>query len=166
MPKLSFEFTKISVAYVIIILLGTTISWVGLTWMGIANPIWAVISVVLVSDPDSTATKQLVRTRVINTLVGCFLGLLSLLLLGYQPAVIIITVALTTLLVTTIKHYPANWRLAPATVIILSDAAHQAVGHSEQFYFALLRAGEIAFGCSIAVILSYACKHLRLHKTG
>lgn len=166
MPKLSFELTKISVSYVVIILLGTTISWVALTYMGIANPIWAVISVVLVSDPDSTATKQLVKTRVINTLVGCVLGLFSLLLFGYNPVVIIITVAITTLFVTTVKHYPANWRLAPATVIILSDAAHAAVGHSEQFYFALLRAGEIAFGCCIAVILSSICKHLPMHKAG
>lgn len=155
-----FRFAPLSIAYFSIIIVGATISWFILRWIGVDNPVWAIISVALVSDPDSQAATTLVKTRVINTLVGCFMGLLCLLVFGYSLFAMLATVGVTIFLVTSYAHYPANWRLAPVTVIILMDAARQAVTYSEQMYFALLRAGEIALGCCVAIGLGYIYKRL------
>lgn len=134
--------------------LGATICWYGLQFCGIANPVWAVITVILISDPDLTTTFGLAKARTINTLVGCFFGLGSLLLFGYNPALTLLTVALTVLCVTLIEKYPANWRLAPATVIILMDASRGATSHQEEINYVLMRVGEIGAGSAVALILS------------
>ena len=134
--------------------LGGAICWYGLQALGMAHPIWAVITVMIVSDPDLTTTRTLVAARIINTLVGCAAGLTAMLVFGYSPLVSIMAAAVTVLLITAIKDYPTNWRLAPVTVVILMDAGRLASNHRDEITYALLRAGEITIGCCVALFLA------------
>jgi len=154
MKKLRFRFTKESLFYSAKTLLGAGICWYGLRISGVNNPIWAVITVIIVSDADLSTTATLAKTRVINTVVGCISGIIGLSLFGYTPLICLLTAAATVLLVTSIEHYPANWRLAPVTVVIVMDAGRQAVGKESEIFYALTRAGEIGLGCVVALYLA------------
>ena len=130
------------------------LSWYGLKIAGIDNPIWAVITVFVVSDPSLTTTLNLSKVRTINTLVGCLFGLLSIFVFGYSPLISIVTACLTVAFVTMIERYPVNWRLAPVTVIILMDAARLAQSRTEEFHYVIMRVMEIGVGSAIALILA------------
>lgn len=160
MPHARFSLTQKSLFYTTKTFLGGAFCWWVLTALHVPNPIWAVITVILVSDPDLSTAKSLVTARVVNTLVGCCIGLVALLLFGYSPLVAMLTASLTILLIMSIEHYPANWRLAPATVIILMDAGRLAHSHAEEIHYALLRASEIGLGCAVALVLALAYTRL------
>lgn len=151
-----FKFPHKSILYTAKTLIGGTLCWYTLAWLGITDPIWGVITIILVSDPDIDTTASLAKARIINTIVGCLMSLISLMLFNYTPLVMLGTAALTVLLITAHERYPSNWRLAPVTVIILMDAARQASTHADELHFALMRAGEIVFGCFIALMLAHA----------
>lgn len=156
MPRTHFSLTQKSLFYSAKTFLGAAICWYGLAWLGVANPIWAVITVIIVSDADLSGTATLAKARVINTAVGCASGIVSLLLFGYSPLICLLTAAVTVLFVTSLQYYPANWRLAPVTVIILMDSGRQAVGKETSILYALMRTAEIGVGCIVALLLAFA----------
>jgi len=158
--------SKKPVIYALKTFLGAVICWYGLVLAGINNPLWAVITVVIVSDPDLSTAKTLAKMRVINTLVGCFAGLAALILFGYSPFICFLTMAATILIITSIGSYPSNWRLAPVTIIILMNAGMTATNRQDEVKFALIRAGEISIGCFVALILALAyTKYLQQNET-
>jgi uncharacterized membrane protein YccC len=150
-----FSLTQKSLLYSAKTLLGACLCWYGLTAFGVDNPIWSVITVIIVSDADLSTTATLAKVRVINTAVGCASGLISMLLFGYTPLVCLLTAAVTVLFVTSLQRYPANWRLAPVTVVILMNAGSQAVGKEAEVILALLRAVEIGVGSAVALLLAH-----------
>jgi uncharacterized membrane protein YccC len=147
------------------ITLSAVLVWVGLRAVGIPDPYWAVITVCVVAEPDFKQALNLSKVRVINTLMGCVVALIFLTLLGGSFWSMLAAVAITTLGVVTVEHYPANWRLAPATTVILMMAAPHS-GLREQADLALLRAGEIAVGAlttlAVAWVQARCAQHWRL----
>lgn len=152
-PPLKLAITTKSLIYAMNIFLGTTVCWYSLVFLGVRNPIWATITVILVSDPDLRATVNLARIRSTNTAVGCVISLISLALFGYTPWGSFLTVGATILLVMSIRNYPANWRLAPVTVAIIMDAARQATTYHDAVFLAVVRAAEIGAGCLVALAI-------------
>ncbi|KAB2698635.1 FUSC family protein [Ochrobactrum sp. Kaboul] len=136
-------------------LLGCLICWFALRWVGIEHPIWAVITVLIISDPDVRATLALAQARAINTAVGCTIGMLTIWIFGYSPLASLFGAALTVLLILMIDKYPINWRLAPATVVIVMDAGRFAQTRNEELLLALSRLVEIALGCAVAIALAW-----------
>ena len=136
-------------------LLGGLICWYGLLCLGIDNPIWAVITVIIVSDADIQATLNSATARTINTTVGCAVGLATMLLFGYSPQAGVVAAGFTVFIVLLIHRYPSNWRLAPATVVILMDAGRLAADYHQGLFYALLRFGEIVVGCAVAIALAW-----------
>lgn len=135
-------------------MLGCLICWFGLQFAGIEHPIWAVITVLIVSDPDVRTTLGLAEARAINTMTGCLIGMGTIVLFGYSPVASLFGAALTVLLILMIDKYPANWRLAPATVVIVMDAGRLAQTRTEELLYALSRMGEIAVGSIVAIGLA------------
>lgn len=136
-------------------LLGCLISWYGLQWAGIDHPIWAVITVLIISDPDVRTTLALSQARAINTAVGCAIGMITIWLVGYSPVASLFGAALTVFVILMIDRYPVNWRLAPATVVIVMDAGRYAETRNEELLLALTRLMEIALGCVVAISLAW-----------
>ena len=160
MPNQHFSLTKKSLFYSAKTLLGAAICWYGLVACGLQDPLWAVISVIIVSDADLSGTASLAKVRVINTAVGCATGLLSLALFGYTPLGSMLTAAFTVLLVTSLQYYPANWRLAPVTVVIVMMDTGREMGGKGDIYYGMMRAVEISAGCMVALILAYVFTHI------
>ena len=63
--------------YAVSIFIATTVLWILVKEIGDANPIWAISSMVATSDPQMKQAMQTFRGRIINTLLGCAVGLLS-----------------------------------------------------------------------------------------
>lgn len=154
MARYYLSLTQKSLLYASKILIGA-LACVGiLTLCGISNPLWAIITVVLVSDPDLNTARTLVIARVVNTIVGCTVGFAALTAFGFTLQVALVTITLLVLFITSISNYPANWRLAPVTVLILLDASRIAATTQQEMHFALLRAVEIGVGSLVALVLA------------
>ncbi len=152
--RLKLAFSHKSFIYASKVMIASLICWYGLILFGITNPIWAVITVFVVSDPDLNTTFGLAKVRGLNTIVGCTLGLASIFYFGYSPLVMILTAAFTVMLVMRVPRYPVNWRLAPVTVVILMDAGRLAQTHEEEFHYVMLRVMEIGIGSFVALALA------------
>ena len=159
-----FTLTQNSFLYASKTLLGALICWYGLEWIGVANPLWAIISVVIVSDADFSGTMKLAQARVVNTAVGCISAITALVIFGYSPWCCYLTAAGTVLIITSLDFYPANWRLAPVTVVIVMDAARHVSDKKHEILYALERGKEIIFGCAVALILAFLFSRLQRAK--
>jgi len=153
MTNLRFNITKKSFIYAVNIFLATNLCWYGLVWLGANNPIWAIITVILVSDHDFGTAMYLSKVRALNTVVGCVISLVSLTIFGYSPWASFLTVMATILFITSIENYPANWRLAPVTVAIIMDASRNATTYHDEIRNAIIRTGEITAGCIAALAI-------------
>ncbi|BEV14881.1 FUSC family protein [Herbaspirillum sp. DW155] len=143
---------KNALAYLIKILSGCLILWYGLRALGIAEPYWAMISLIIVTEPDMTVAKANFRARVINTISGCIVSCIALVIFG--PTFIAMLAALTAAVVVAmlLQNYPSNWRLGPATVVILLSAAFTGNGLHEELHLAFMRVGEVLVGSTVALL--------------
>jgi len=64
----------------------------------------------------------------------------------------LIAVTLAVLAALMVHNYPANWRLAPTTVVVLMSAAANGSEFHEELDFALLRVAEVLAGSMVALL--------------
>jgi uncharacterized membrane protein YccC len=122
--------------------------------VGAASKIFAIISVIVVSEPDPDLLRQSAVSRIINTVIGGALGLLGMYLLGINLWSLMVALTLSVLISTSFKNYPASWKLAPATAAIIIVPA--ITGHENYklaMQVALERTGEVMYGCLVAFLL-------------
>lgn len=155
-----FRPTFLSAIYSIEITLACMSCWFALPALSIDKPVWALITVIIVSDPDFTTTVKLITSRVINTLLGCVISLVTVILFGASVISLIIALSLTVFFVTSIVTYPTNWRLTPVTVALLLGSAESAQSRQEEIHLALLRSTEILSGCIVSLLLSWIISQL------
>src|SRR5260370_30267796 len=70
------------VQYAVRILIGCVIVRFVLQRIHHPNPLWALISVITVTEPELSAAFLAFNSRLVNTLIGCAVGLSFLYLLG------------------------------------------------------------------------------------
>lgn len=144
-----------SLLFALKIALATLLAWPLLTWLGVEQPVWAVVTIAAVSDPKLTATADLVRDRVSNTLIGCVVALLTVWTVGAHLGSLAAALAVSVVLARTIDHYPGGWRLTPITVAILLGSGI-GLPASAALNLAGLRAAEIIVGSLLALGLAWA----------
>ncbi len=76
-------------------------------------------------------------------------------LVGYSPVISLFAAAITVGVVVMIDNYPSNWRLAPATVVIIMDAGSAAQTSDQELWLALSRFLEITLGCVVALSVAW-----------
>ncbi len=154
-----------ALVYIVKILTGTLVSWFGLRAVGIAEPYWAVISVIIVTEPDFSVARANFRARLINTFSGSVIAVLALVLLGgtfWAMVAALITAVLVAMLW---SGYPSNWRLGPITVVILMSAALQGQGPQQELNLALLRVAEVLAGSAVALLQALVYSRLLAERT-
>ena len=118
--------------YAVSLFIATTVLWILVKEVGDANPIWAISSMVATSDPQMKQALSTFRGRILNTLLGCAVGLLFV-ALGRTAWQLPFAMAVTVLLSSYFIRIPAMWRQAPITAAIViaggSAAPRQADGH-------------------------------------
>src|SRR6266853_5669092 len=107
------------VQYAARILIGCVIVWFVLQRVNHPNPLWALISVIIVTEPELSAAFLAFNSRIVNTLVGCAVGLSFLYLLGPYDWSILLGIIVSVVICTSFIRVPGSWRVAPITVAVL-----------------------------------------------
>ena len=156
-----FSFSSKSPFYVSRIVLGCTIVWSSLYFLSDDKKLFALISVIVVTEPDVVLLLAAVRSRVINTLTGCSLGLLFIYI---SPSFwsMLIAISISVIISTSYKQYPASWKLAPVTVVlVMISAISEDISWKAAMGIALSRTGEILYGSLVAVLLGVGTNYIR-----
>jgi uncharacterized membrane protein YccC len=127
-------------------------------WAGL-NPIWAISAMLASSDPHVNVAAKHVRSRLINALLGCAVGLTFLVVSGWlggsRDWKLPLALAATAFISSYIVRVPVMWRQAPITAaIIVASGIEQ---HSERvsIEIGLRRVGEVLFGCLLGLAVSW-----------
>jgi uncharacterized membrane protein YccC len=144
-----------SAQYAFRILVGSLVAWLALHSVGHRDPLWAIISVIMVSEPDIHNAVVAFRWRVTNTLIGCAAGVFFLWIAGASIWSILCALFACVLICTWVFDAPTGWRIGPiSSVIVMMPGVLQ---HSEHTGMreALLRTSAVLAGSAIAVIVSW-----------
>lgn len=143
------------VHYAVSMFIATSILWLLIKVVGDTNPIWAISSMVATSDPNVKQGLSTFWGRVLNTLLGCAVGLVFL-ALGHTQWQLPFAMAVTVLLSSYFVRVPSMWRQAPITAAIVIAGGlqhHEKVAAMEQ---GLDRVGEVLFGCVVGIAVAWA----------
>jgi uncharacterized membrane protein YccC len=144
----------LGVRFALNVFISSIIVWATLQFFTNASPIWAMASMIASSEPVVKQGLKMFRSRLINTLVGCALGLLFLAVGEPTPWRIPFALAITVLLASYVVRVQVMWRQAPITAAIViagSLSVHSKMGGMES---GLRRVIEVIFGCVVALALS------------
>ncbi|MDE3179494.1 MAG: FUSC family protein [Acidobacteriota bacterium] len=139
------------IKYALRILAGTSIVWFTLRQFHDVNPLWAVVAVVVVSEPQFQGAVTAFKTRMLNTVVGCVVALAFLELFGLSSWSILLAMAASVLAGAYMISAHVVWRIAPVTVGIIMIPGFTEGSHNFALDAALWRTGETLYGCAVAV---------------
>jgi uncharacterized membrane protein YccC len=142
------------------IFVATTILWLILRRGANTTPIWAIASMVAVIDPQINLAYQNFRGRILNTTLGCAVGLTFLLVGGSNEWKLPVAMAATVLLSSYVFKVALNWRIAPTTAALI--IASSLVSHSKMSgaEVGVRRVGEVILGCVVGIIVTWAIGHV------
>ena len=140
--------------YAVSIFVATTVLWIIVRKIGDANPIWSISSMVATSDPQVKQALQTFRGRIINTLLGCGVGLV-ILAVGHTEMRLPFGMALTVLLSSYVVRVPTMWRQAPITAAIVIAGSIQHADKLTGVERGVARVGEVLLGCLVGIAVAW-----------
>ncbi len=148
--------------FAINVFIATTIVWIGVRYVGDSNPIWAIASMVAASDPQPEEARRMFRSRLINVIVGCMVGLLFLLAGGQNQWVLPVAMSVAVLVSMYLVRIKTMWRQGPITaaVVIASGLSHGSIQVGIEH--GLHKVAEVIFGCVVGVVVSLVMARLWL----
>ena len=138
------------VRYAANVFVATTVLWIVVKVYGDSNPIWAISAMVATSDPQLKQSLATFRGRLINTLVGCAIGLLVI-AVGRTEWELPTALALSVLVSAYLVQVQTMWRQAPITAAIVVAGSMQQHDKLGALQHATVRVGEVLFGCVVGI---------------
>jgi len=142
--------------YAVRILIGCVIVWFILNRINEHNPLWAVISIIVVTEPQLSAALMAFNSRIVNTFIGCIVGLGFLYLLGPSFGSVLLGIIASVLICTHLIRVPGSWRVAPITVAIVMTTSVLGGSRSAGLAAAMERAEEVLLGSGVALLITFA----------
>ncbi|MFO1037257.1 MAG: FUSC family protein [Geminicoccaceae bacterium] len=145
----------LGVRYATLIFVAATILWAILELGANTNPVWAISSMVAIVDPRLKTALSTFQGRIVNTLIGCGMGLAFLAIETDSQWKLPVALATTVLVSSYLLHVESSWRMAPtnaAFVVATELTHHSAVGAMEA---GLKRSGEVLLGCLVGLAVSW-----------
>ena len=142
------------------IFIATTLLWITLRKFAGLNPIWAISSMIAASDPVVKAAMKTFHGRIVNSLLGCTVGMLVLVIGGSNEWKLPIALSAAAFLSAYVVRVPVMFRQAPITaaIVIASELErHSKIGGIE---LGLRRVAEVLLGCIVGVAVSWAMSKL------
>jgi uncharacterized membrane protein YgaE (UPF0421/DUF939 family) len=124
-------------------------------WLGLNYPLYAMISAVIVTDPDAGQTRELASRRLTGTVIGAGLGAAAAPWLPPGPLSILIMISFTMLLCHPLRLNGAARISAYICGIVLLEY------HADPWHYALDRLIETFIGIFVAYTVSMVPKLLR-----
>jgi len=145
----------VGIRFAVNVFIATTIVWFTLKLLNVSNPIWAIASMVAASDPVLVEARRLFRSRLINVLVGCAVGLGLLLVGGHSDWTIPFALALTVLISSYVIRIKTMWRQAPITAAIVIAAGISHGSKVAGLESGLRKMAQVVFGCIVGLLVSW-----------
>ena len=142
------------VHYAVSLFIATTILWFFVGYLADTSPIWAVSSMVATSDPQVTQALQTFRGRILNTMLGCAVGLVFI-VLGHSHWELPFAMAVTVLISSYYIRIPAMWRQAPITAAIVIAGGLEHHQRMVGIELGVSRVGQVLLGCVVGVVVAW-----------
>jgi uncharacterized membrane protein YccC len=145
----------VGVRFAVNVFIGTTVTWYVLTHIADdENPIWAIASMVAASDPQVKEAVRIFKSRLINVLLGCAVGLIFVVMGGSSEWKLPIALAVTVLLSSYLVQIPTMWRQAPITAAIVIAAGLTHHSKLSGIEHGVHKVAEVIFGCLVGLLVS------------
>ena len=141
--------------YAVSIFIATAVLWLTVHKLAETNPIWAISSMVATSDPQMKQAVLTFRSRIINSLVGCAVGLLFIAVGGSHVITLPLAMAVTVLLSSYVVRIPTMWRQAPITAAFVIAAGMQHHSRIGGLQAGVSRVTEVLFGCVVGLVVAW-----------
>jgi len=141
--------------FAINVFIASAILWYLLRHVVDSNPIWSIASMIAASEPQVKEAARMFRSRTINVLVGCAVGLLFLVVGGASEWKLPLALAVAVLVSSYVIHIQTMWRQAPITAAIV--IASGLLQHSEVsgIEHGLHKVAEVLLGCLMGLCVSW-----------
>ena len=158
---LSYE-QVVGLRFAVNVFIATSIVWFTLRAVGVSSPIWAIASMIAASDPEPGEARRMFRSRMINVLVGCAMGLVFVLLAHDSHWMLPFALAVTVVVSIWVVRVKTMWRQAPITVAIVIAAGLTHGSASIGIEKGLQKVGQVLFGCLVGMLVSLLMARLWL----
>ena len=142
------------------VFVATTLIWVMLRTFADLNPIWAISSMIAASDPVVKQALRTFRGRIINSLVGCAVGLIVLVVGGTNEWKLPLAMAVAVLVSAYVVREQVMFRQAPITAAIVIAAGLEKNSKLTGVELGVLRVGEVLIGCIVGVLVTWCMSKL------
>jgi uncharacterized membrane protein YccC len=147
---------KAGIRFALNVFIASTIVWYVLEHIADTNPIWALASMVAASEPQVTEAARMFKSRLINVLIGCVVGLLFLMVGEPGAWKLPFALAATVFVSSYIIHVQTMWRQAPITAAIVIASGLTYHSKLSGIEHGLHKVGEVVFGCVVGVVVSWS----------
>ena len=148
------------VRFAVNVFIASAILWYLLRHVADTNPIWAIASMIAASEPRVKEAARMFRSRIINVLVGCGVGLVFLVIGGSNEWKFPLALAVTVLLSTYVVRIQTMWRQAPITAAIIIAAGLTSHSELSGIEHGLHKVAEVLLGCLMGLLVSLAVSKL------
>ena len=145
----------LGVRFAINVFVASAILWYLLRFLADTNPIWSIASMVAASEPQVKEAARMFRSRTINVLIGCAVGLLFLLIGGSLEWTLPLALAATVLVSSYLIHVQTFWRQAPITAALVIATGLTEHSRMSGVQHGLHKVGEVLLGCMIGMVVSW-----------
>lgn len=148
--------TPSGLQYAVRIFVGCVIVWFILDYLAHRNSLWALISVITVTEPERNAALLAFNSRIVNTLIGCAIGLCFLYLLGPSFWSILLGIIASVIVCTNFVRVPGSWRVSPVTVAIVMTPSFLGGSPTPGLLAAIQRTEDVLLGSAVALIITFS----------
>jgi uncharacterized membrane protein YccC len=142
--------------YAIRMLISGVIVWLILAAALKVDPLWGLISAVVVTEVKVESAWNAFVSRLLNTLVGSAVALGFLKFGGASEWSVLAAMAVSTIVSADLVKVPISWRIAPITTAIVMLPAYASHSAHAGMTLALQRVSEVVVGSAVAVAVSWA----------
>lgn len=137
------------------VFVGTTVVWVALRDVDDTGSIWAIAAMVASTDPQMDVAARMLRSRIVNVLVGAVVGTAFMLVGGSNQWTLPLALASTVLISSYVVRIPTMWRQAPITAALIIASRLSSESTSDVIDLGLLKVAEVLFGSIVGVAVSW-----------
>jgi len=141
--------------YALSMFIATAVLWVCVHELAESNPVWAISSMVATSDPLMKTAMMILRSRIINTLVGCAIGLAFIAIGGTRIITLPLALAVTVLVSSYLVRIQTMWRQAPISAAFVIAAGLEYHSRRHGLQAGAQRMMEVLFGCLVGITVAW-----------
>ena len=154
----------IGVRFAINVFIATTIVWVVMKALNAGSPIWAIASMVAASEPVLDEARRFFRSRLINVLVGCAVGMGFVVLGNGSDWLLPFALSTAVLVSAYLVRVKTMWRQAPITAAIVVASALAQDSALVGIERGMQKVAQVIFGCTVALLVSWLMSKVWLIK--